>query len=136
MNPGTASPTALIVDDDVAFVLWLGEMFTENGYAAFPALEAGEALSLVKDLAVRVDVLVVNPRLRGAYRAIDALKDRQPELRVVLIRDSADGPPLYTNPPTLERPSPWEHISTQQWIAKVRKVLMFTPAPHEGKACE
>jgi ActR/RegA family two-component response regulator len=128
VTAGTGQPTALIVDDDVAFVLWLGEMFIENGYAAFPALEAEEALTLVKDLAVRVDVLVVNPLLRGAYRAIDALKDRLPELRVVLIRDSADGPSVNATPPALERPSPWEPISKEQWMLKIREVLMRSSA--------
>jgi DNA-binding NtrC family response regulator len=127
VNAGVGSPTALIVDDDVAFILWLGEMFTENGYQAIPALHCRQALTLVKRLALRVDVLVVNPKLRGAERAMKALASRQPSLRVVLIRDpSTSGPApdsADSNRATLERPSAWEPISRAQWVTKIRKVL-------------
>lgn len=126
MNAGTGSPTALIVDDDVAFILWLGEMFTESGYQAIPALHCRQALTLVKKLALRIDVLVVNPELRGAARAMKVLASEHPRLRVVLIRDpSAPGPVLVdSNHATLDRPSAWEPISRPQWVTKIRKVLL------------
>jgi DNA-binding NtrC family response regulator len=126
VNAGTGSPTALIVDDDVAFILWLGEMFTESGYQAIPALHCRQALTLVKKLALRVDVLVVNPELRGATRAMKTLASEYPKLRVVLIRDpSAPGPaPVDSNHATLDRPSAWEPISRPQWVTKIRKVLL------------
>jgi ActR/RegA family two-component response regulator len=125
VNPGTGAPIALIVDNDVAFILWLGEMFAETGYQAIPALQCRQALTLVKKLALRVDVLVVNPELRGAARAIKMLASQQPSLRVVLIRDpSASGQALDGNHPELARPAPWEPISRPRWISKIRKVLL------------
>jgi len=130
VNAGTGSPTALIVDDDVGFILWLGEMLTETGYQAIPALQCRQAMTLVKKLALRVDVLVVNPKLPGAVRAVKALERAHPRLRVVLIRDPSAPPsePLDKNHPTLDRPSAWEPISRPQWIVKIRKVLL-RPAP-------
>lgn len=125
MNAGTGSPTALIVDDDVGFILWLGEMFTETGYQAIPALHCRQAMTLVKKLSLRVDVLVVNPELRGAARAMKLLETEYPSLRVVLIRDpSAPAPARNSNHATLERPSAWEPISRPQWVTKIRKVLL------------
>jgi hypothetical protein len=119
-------PTALIVDDDVGFILWLGEMLTESGYQAIPALHCRQALTLVKKLALRVDVLVVNPELSGATHAMKTLSSGHPRLRVVLIRDPSapPGPVLDPNHATLERPSAWEPISRPQWITKIRKVLL------------
>ena len=130
MNAGTGSPTALIVDDDVGFILWLGEMLTETGYQAVPALHLRQAMTLVKKLALRVDVLVVNPKLPGAMQAVKSLARAHPQLRVVLIRDPSEPPsePLDRNHPTLERPSAWEPISRPQWIVKIRKVLL-RPSP-------
>jgi CheY-like chemotaxis protein len=130
VNAGTGSPTALIVDDDVGFILWLGEMLTETGYQAIPALHCRQALTLVKKLALRVDVLVVNPKLRGAVQAVKALERAHPRLRVVVIRDPSapPGEPLDKNHPALERPSAWEPISRPQWIVKIRKVLL-RPSP-------
>jgi DNA-binding NtrC family response regulator len=125
VNASTGSPTALIVDDDLGFLLWLGEMLTESGYQAVPALQCREALTLVKKLALRIDVLVLNPELRGAARAMNVLEGQHPRLRVVLIRDpSTPAPVLDPNHATLERPSAWEPISRPQWITKMRKVLL------------
>jgi CheY-like chemotaxis protein len=123
VNAGTGSPIALIVDDDVAFILWLGEMFAETGYRAVPALHCRQALALVKKLAVRIDVLVVNPDLRGAARVIKMLSSEQPNLRVVLIRNPSNPVP-DGNHPALERPAPWEPISRPQWVTKIRKLLL------------
>jgi DNA-binding NtrC family response regulator len=129
VNAGTGSPTALIVDDDVGFILWLGEMLTESGYQAVPALNCRQALTLVKKLSVRVDVLVVNPELQGAARAMKLLASQHPKLRVVLIRDpSTPGPVPDSAHATLERPSAWEPISRPQWITQIRKVLLRSSA--------
>jgi len=129
VTASTGSPTALIVDDDVGFILWLGEMFNESGYQAFPALHCREALALAKKLALRVDVLVVNPALPGARRAMQALASAQPSLRVVLIGDgSKSGSATESTHPTLERPSAWEPISRPQWVMKIRRVLMRASA--------
>jgi hypothetical protein len=123
------SPTALIVDDDVGFILWLGEMITASGYQAVPALECRQAMTLVKKLALRVDVLVVNPKLPGAARAVKALESGHPRLRVVLIQDPSEtGPKPDSKRAILERPSAWEPVSRPQWVAKVRKVLL-RPSP-------
>jgi CheY-like chemotaxis protein len=121
----TGSPVALIVDDDVAFILWLGEVLTESGYQAVPALHFRQALSLTKKLALRIDVLVVNPKLRGAERAVETLASAQPSLRVVLIRDPpAPGTVPDSAQPELERPTGREPISKPQWVRKIRNVLM------------
>jgi hypothetical protein len=129
VNAGTGSPTALIVDDDLGFLLWLGEMLTESGYQAVPALQCRQALTLVKKLALPIDLLVLNPELRGAKRTIDVLAAEHPRLRVVLIRDpSTPCPGLDSNHATLERPSAWEPISRPQWVTKIRKVLLRSSA--------
>ena len=130
MNAGTGPPAALIVDDDVAFLLWLGEMFTANGYQAYPALNCRQALALTKKLALQIDVLVLNPKLRGAARAMEVLSNGRPSLRVILIRDPSEsvaGAP-NSNHPTLDRPQAWEPVVREQWIAQIRKVLMRAAA--------
>lgn len=129
MTASTGFPTALIVDDDVGFLLWLGEMFNESGYQTFPALHCRAALALAKKLALQIDVLVVNPALPGARRAMRALTTAQPSLQVVLIRDgSKSGSVEDSSHPALDRPSAWEPISRPQWITKIRHALMRASA--------
>lgn len=100
-------------------------MFAESGYQSVPALHCRQAMALLNKLALRVDVLVLNPKLRGAARTVKALEAEYPKLRVVLIGDpSALGSGLGSNHVTLDRPSAWEPISRPQWVAKIRKALL------------
>lgn len=124
MTAGSGAPVALIVDDDVGFTFWLGEMFTESGYQSFPALTPLQGLRLAREWNVRVDVLVLNPRLRGATRLAETLTHSRPGLRVVFIRDPAVPQVIPEGQATVERPAPWEPISRTQWAARLRKVLM------------
>ena len=126
----SCSKVALIIDHDLGFLMWLGEIFSELGCQAFPALGCRQALALAVRWKLPITTLVVNPELRGARRAAQALMATNPEWRVVLIRDSTvpgDGP---ADPPgiqassTLVRPSPGESISNQEWAAKLRKTLL------------
>ena len=56
----------LIVDKDLGFALWLGEIFIEAGCHAAPALDCKQAISITTELNLKIDLVVVNPRLRGS----------------------------------------------------------------------
>jgi hypothetical protein len=130
VNAGSGSPAALIVDDDVAFILWLGDMFTANGYQAYPALDSPQALALTKELDLELDVLVLNPKLHGAERVMEVLFNAHPGLRIILIRDPLESVTDFSDftHATLDRPRPWEPVVREQWIAQIRKVLMRAAA--------
>jgi hypothetical protein len=122
---------ALIIDSDVGFMMWLGELFTELGWQAIPALSCRQALTLTKRLELPIRILIVNPEMRGAERTVKVLTAANPGVRLVLIRDPAsDCVGVQANPIglqtrfTLERPSPWETISRPEWLARIRKVLI------------
>jgi hypothetical protein len=101
--------------------MWLGEVFNELGCQAVPALQCRQALALARRLGLPIRTLVVNPELPGAARAIKSLGSANPGMRVVLIRDAAAENSASAR--TLQRPSPWDPISRQEWLAKVREVL-------------
>jgi ActR/RegA family two-component response regulator len=130
VNAGTGPPAALIVDDDVGFILWLGEMFTAHGYQAYPALNCRQALALTRKLALDLNVLVLNPKLRGAARVMEVLTNAHPSLRIILIRDPSASVTAFPNSThaTLDRPRAWEPVVREQWIAQMRKILMRAAA--------
>ena len=135
MTAHSCSALALIIDHDLGFVMWLGEIFTELGCEAVPALHCRQALALTKRFNLPVAILVVNPELRGAERMIKDLVAEHPGVRLVLIRSAptpltgAPGSGLQAVPSviqsrfSLERPSPAEPISRPEWVAKVRRLL-------------
>jgi hypothetical protein len=125
----SCSAIALIVDHDVGFLMWLGEMCTELGCQAVPALHCRQALTLASRLELPITTLVINPELRGAARTVKTLLAANPDMRVVAIRGSSNGgvPTSLDRIQarcTLHRPSPWETISRPEWVAKVRKMLI------------
>ena len=119
-----AAATIWIVDDDLGFVWWLGDVFTEAGCRTLPALGCEQAIDLMKRLHVGIDVLIVNPQLPGVTGLIEVFSRMKPGLKVITIgttpKDVVDaiGPQA-----SLERPTGSEPISRSEWLKKARRLL-------------
>ena len=124
-----APTTVWIVDDDLGFVWWLGEIFTEAGCRALPALSCEQAVSLMKQLDVGIDLLVLNPQLPGVIRMLQMLRGADANFKVVAIGKT---PPVLATAihpqANLERPSSSDSISRLEWLTKVRKLLKVVAA--------
>jgi DNA-binding response OmpR family regulator len=116
-------PIVLIVDDDLGFVCWLGEIFNEVGYQAIPALTSHQAVSLTKELNLEIGLVVINPELSGMPEMIQNLSSVRPP-RIIIIRDrTAEAVGTIQGSAVLERSSPEDPISRKEWLEKVRKAL-------------
>jgi hypothetical protein len=113
-------------------VWWLGEIFTEAGYRALPALNCSQALAVVKKFHLQIDLLVVNPALTGVLRLATALERPGRDLKIVLIREGPIGLkyPGFRYDATLTRPSGWEPISRGDWLRKLRTLLKQLETTH------
>jgi hypothetical protein len=130
-----SSPLALIIDHDLGFLLWLGDLCDQLGWQTVPALHCRQALAWLERFALPVAVLVVNPELRGAKRAVTLISAANPDVRVVLVCDSGVPRTARRTPPRLtgqggiqaryrlRRPSPGEPISRIEWLENVRRTL-------------
>ena len=87
-----ASHRIIILDDDLAFVLWLAHTLVANGYSAFPATSVPEALRLIQELpAESVDLVVANPVLRGVSELLNGLRTWHVPPKVIAIEDRTLG---------------------------------------------
>jgi hypothetical protein len=124
VNQTFLARTALIVDEDFAFVWWLGELLLEAGYHSVPALSCDQALSFVRMMKLDLELLIVNPELFAASRMIKVLGAKHPGLKVAHIRGgSLEAPGEAQTAPTLERPSGWKPFTRVQWTKVVRRLL-------------
>jgi DNA-binding NtrC family response regulator len=114
-------PTVLILDDDLGFVWWLGEIFRELGYNAVPALSSSQALSMIKAWDLRVDLAVLNPDLPGISPMIKAIERAHLAPKIVMIGEPTRGAMgRLAIHGTLERPSGQEPTSRQEWLTKIK----------------
>ena len=124
MSKPSGGLTALIVDDDLGFVWWLGDRFHEAGYQIVPALNAPQADALVKDLNLKINVAVVNPGLTRIRALIKRLRQADGAVKIIAIRNATGSDTISIQPDaTLERPSGWEPVSRDEWLRKLRRIL-------------
>jgi len=114
----------LVVDSDVGFVFWLGQGLDQNRYAVLPAANVPNARTLLDELRITADLVVVNPALPDAANFVEALRGRNPCLKVVLVTDAAAEPAQVPSfDLQCQKPTVIDDSAQQDLIAKIRKVL-------------
>jgi CheY-like chemotaxis protein len=90
-HPHPGRRNVLVVDDDEDVRLLLAERLRRLGYRVADAPDAERAIAEAAHM--RVDLLVTDVVLPGMSgpRLVDALRESQPDLRVILISGYADG---------------------------------------------
>lgn len=123
MTKPSRIPVVLIVDEDLGFVWWLGQIFSQAGCQVVPTLNAGQMVSLTQDLNLKVDLIVVNPELSGVPEMIRTLSTSRPPKIVAIRNHNTDvGSSLHADA-TLERPSGWGPVSEKEWLECVRRLV-------------
>lgn len=121
----TESPASvLLVDHDLGFLLWLGDVCAELGYEAVPALHCRQALTIARRLRQPVKTVVINPELHGARHIVQVLLTANPALRVISIRGEQPHSSFMRRGSALNRPAACDCVSRPAWLAKVRKLLV------------
>jgi hypothetical protein len=117
-------PTVLIVDSDLGLVMWLGQIFTDAGCHAIPALNCTQAVSLMRTVNVPLDLVAVNTGLTEIASMLRTLRHAHRNLKVIAIGD-IDAVTAGTIRPQAMLPKPrgWEPLSREDWVGLVKKIL-------------
>jgi DNA-binding response OmpR family regulator len=117
-------PTVLILDQDLGFVFWLGEIFHEAGCRVVPALDSEHAISITETFTLTIDVAVMNPTLPGVAAVLSALARRGRAAKVVAIRDEKiDAVGTTQADFVLKRPVGFEEVSKAHWLERIQEIL-------------
>ena len=114
-------PAALIVDDDVGLIFWLGEIFGKAGWNVVPALNCRQAVSLAVMWESHIDLIVANPALDGVVEMVQTLS-RVHRPKIVIIRDHNVEPDIPADA-TIDRPDVSTSFSRAESAEQVRKLL-------------
>jgi hypothetical protein len=114
-------PAALIVDDDVGLIFWLGEIFGKAGWNVVPALNCRQAVSLAVMWESHIDLIVANPALDGVVEMVQTLS-RVHRPKVAVIRDRDVEPDIFADA-TVDRPDMSSSLSRAESAEQVGKLL-------------
>src|ERR1700730_18034359 len=116
--------TVLIVEKDFGVAFWLAESFHETGCHVVPALDYKQAISITTELNLKIDLVVVNPRLRRVSDMIRTLQSSNRLLKIIAIRERhVQAIRTFPVDAILERPFGREPISREEWLDQVREIL-------------
>lgn len=74
--------TILILDNDLGFTFWLGQILSAPHCTALPAFNVAEASELIEHFNLKIDFLIMNPAIPGAEEFTCALRKEQGQMRV------------------------------------------------------
>ena len=115
--------TALILDPDIGFGFWLARGLDQSGYQSFPAKSAADASTLLEELRIQVDLLVVN-LIPDAAELIESLRSLNEELKVVaLIGEQPRLPGIATRVDLCCRKPDRTDAKRLEWIEHVEELL-------------
>ena len=129
---GTRRNLILIVDDDFAFLWWLGEALARAGLPALPALNCRQAASQIKKLKGRVDVVILNPTLAGSQSLLETLEAKSSSLKTILLSEPAadHSDPTHASS-VLKKPGFGDSSSLEDWRRKLHQVLADTASSEQ-----
>ena len=113
--------TVLIIDTDLGFVFWLGRTLDNGGYRTIPARDVADAMSLIEQFKLEVDLLIVNPTLQGSTPFIEQL--RRSNVKVIaVIADEGLPLPMQVDA-SRKRPSKIDEKARLEWLDLVASVI-------------
>jgi hypothetical protein len=112
----------LIVDDDLGFVFWLGDVLVGAEYQPWPACSVSDVIKVMgRKPAVEIDLLIVNPSLPGASKVIAFLRRTQARLKVMAL-----GPQDRTALPDVNawrsKPGRSDDSARREWVRAIERV--------------
>jgi hypothetical protein len=116
--------TALILDDDLAFMLWLGLALDAAGFGSVPAKSVRFARALLRRMGEPVGLIIFNPALPGVERFLQNLCSQNPSLKTIAAipaeEEEAEVPAFVAA--RLRKPATLDDQAKLEWVGAIRRV--------------
>lgn len=117
--------TILIVDDDLGFAFWLGQALDRAGYETWPARSVAAAESLLAEVKLPVDLLVITASLPWAPVLAVHLARTKADFKVIAVCDElGDVVEQFSKVSAVhQKPQTIDAAAKLEWVQFVRGVL-------------
>ncbi len=114
--------TVLIVDRDLGFIVWLGLALHESGYRTLPATGVHDATSLLTEIQITPDLLIIDPALEGALKFIEHLCRSIAYLKVIAVTVNAEQS-FEGVDATVPKPSALNDRYKVEWLLRIENLV-------------
>jgi hypothetical protein len=120
--------SALIVDSDLGFVFWLGEVFKVLDAPCLPARSIPEALDRLESDGFIPELIILNPALPGAAEFVHEIRSTRGHLPIIAAIEPAVEMRSILDPFDVVQPKPAVpgEEAASQWIEVIRRALAGT----------
>jgi DNA-binding NtrC family response regulator len=117
--------TVLIVDDDLGFAFWLGQALDQAGYETWPARSVTAAKSLLAEVRLAVDLLVISASASRAHALVTYLGRSKPDFKVIAVYDELSDriKPFPKASAIHQKPETIDTAAKLEWVRLVTGVL-------------
>ena len=116
--------TILILDNDLGFLFWVGGLLHDAGHKPFPALSVSQAIELLGEFSLAIDLLVANLAVSGAG---DLARNLRHESHVRIVAVLPPGAEPEQLPPdadvAIRKPTEFDEHARSEWLDRIRRVL-------------
>ena len=113
----------LLVDTNLGFLFWLGSVLDRAGYTAFPARSVPDAVELLRELHLKVALLLLNCSLSGAADFIESTRGAQRRLKVIGLVEEEQTPVTAGVDAVWSRPVEINKETEEQLLKIVHQML-------------
>jgi DNA-binding response OmpR family regulator len=122
--------TILLIERDLGYAFWLGRNLDHAGFQTFPARTVADAASLLRELHLTVDILMLDCQLPGAVEFVSTLRSSRRSFKMICLNGDLDhrcrrGTAAFCRKPVELR----EHRRTE-WAEEFREMLLCAPDLH------
>ena len=117
--------TVLIVDDDLGFAFWLGQALDRAGFETWPARSVVAAQSLLAEVNLPVDLLVITSSLPWAPVLATHLGRTRADFKVIAVCDEP-GDVVQSFPKVSavrQKPQTIDAAARIEWVQFIKGVL-------------
>ena len=123
------SAAILLVDTDLGFLFWLGSALDAAGYEAFPARSVPDAIALLADLHLTVELIIINFALAGAANFVRAMRQASRRLKIVSLSDPESSDLEFGPDAVFAKPAGVTQQATADLVQIVRTTLASDASP-------
>ena len=120
----------LLIERDLGHAFCLGRTLDHAGFQAFPARTVVDAATLLRELHLTVDILMLDCLLPGALEFISTLRSSRKSVKVICLngdREHRCGRATHT---FRRKPVAFTGHSGMEWAKDLREMLLYAPDIH------